>query len=56
VADFTTATPLNPADGSPYYNRALSYRRLGRFDLAVNDALAARARGYDVDVESFRHR
>jgi tetratricopeptide (TPR) repeat protein len=56
VADFTTATHLNPADGSAYYNRALSYRRLGRFDLAVNDARTARALGYDLDVESFRHR
>jgi tetratricopeptide (TPR) repeat protein len=56
VADFTTAIRLNPADGSAYYNRALSYKRLGRLDLAGNDALNARALGYEVDVESFKHR
>jgi hypothetical protein len=34
----------------------LSYKRLGKLDLAGNDALNARALGYEVDVESFKHR
>jgi len=49
IQDFTSAIKLNPNVGNYYMNRSLTLKAVGKSSDALNDAVAARQKGFNVD-------
>jgi tetratricopeptide (TPR) repeat protein len=48
LSDFNAALKLDPHSGNAYFNRSLTYKMMGRYPEAINDAMAAQQNNFQL--------